>query len=270
LARKDSVTAANLAALGAERLAALLLELGEGDSAVRKRLVLAVAERGGAAGLIKAVDRRLTAIADAYAEIPWERQKGYAAEIDGLRGVITQSLAPVDAPAAAERLCRLIRLAPGVLQRVDDSNGRFDDIFRTAVTDLSAVWGVMEPRDTNAIACEVVALIQSAPFGVCDTLIAEAAPALGPDGLAELAQRAQAALAELDEAGSSHRPDGRRFRLLQALCDIADARGDVDGYIAVQTSDRGVQIDVNGIASRLIDAGRAAEALTWLDDGASR
>ena len=269
LARKDIVTAANLAALGADRLAALLLELGEGDSAVRKRLVLAVAERGGAAGLIKAVDRRLTAIADAYAEIPWERQKAYAAEIDGLRSVITQSLAPVDAPAAAERLRQLIRLAPGVMQRVDDSNGRYDDIFRMAVTDLGAVWGGMEPRDTQAIAGEVLALVQSDAYGVCDDLVAEAAPALGPDGLAELAQRTRAALAEFDRAGPSRSPDGGRFRLLQALCDIADAMGDVDAYIAVQAGDRGVQSDTTGIASRLIDAGRAAEALTWLDDGAS-
>ncbi len=268
LARKDSVTAANLAALGAERLAALLLELGEGDSAVRKRLVLAVAERGGAAGLIKAVDRRLDALAESYAEIPWERQKAYAAEIDGLRSVITQSLVPIDAPAAAERLCRLIRLAPGVLQRVDDSNGRFDDIFRTAVTDLGAVWGLMESPDAKAIAGEVLALVQNDPYGVCDTLVAEAAPALGPEGLAELVQRARSALAELDEAGPSRSPDGGRYRLLQALCDVADASGDVDGYIAVQMSDRGVQIDVNGIASRLIDARRAVEALTWLDDGA--
>ena len=269
VARKDSVTAANLAALGADRLAALLLELGEGDSAVRKRLVLAVAERGGAAALIKAVDRRLTAIADAYAEIPWERQKAYAAEIDGLRSVITQSLAPIDGPAAAERLCQLIRLAPGVLQRMDDSNGRFDDIFRTAVTDLGVVWGGMEPRDTKAIVGEVLALVQRDPYGVCDDLVAGAAPALGPDGLAELAQRTQTALAEFDEAGPSRSPDGGRFRLLQALSDVADARGDVDAYIAVQMGERGVQIDAAGIASRLIDAGRAAEALTWLDGAAT-
>jgi hypothetical protein len=128
LAKKTSVSAVNLAALGAERLAALLMELGEGDPAIRKRLVLALAERGGASGLIKAVDRRLVALAGAYGEISWRRQKSYAAEIDGLRSVIVQSLAPVDAPAAAERLVRLIRLAPLVLQRVEDSSDRFDDI----------------------------------------------------------------------------------------------------------------------------------------------
>lgn len=50
MARKNSVTAENLAALGAERLAALLMELGEGNGVVRKRLLLALAERGGPAG----------------------------------------------------------------------------------------------------------------------------------------------------------------------------------------------------------------------------
>jgi hypothetical protein len=111
VAKKNSVTAENLAALGAERLATLLMELGVGDAAVRKRLVLAVAERGGPAALLKAVDRRLTALANSYCDIPWEREKTYAAEVDGLRGVIAQSMAAVDPAAAAERLGRLIRLA---------------------------------------------------------------------------------------------------------------------------------------------------------------
>jgi len=75
LSRKNSVSAENLAALGAERLAALLMELGEADPAVRKRLVLAVAERGGPASLIKAVDRRLSALANSYGEVQWERER---------------------------------------------------------------------------------------------------------------------------------------------------------------------------------------------------
>ena len=269
MARKNSVTVANLAALGAERLATLLIELGEGDSAIRKRLVLAVAERGGAADLIKAVDRRLTAIDNAYGDIPWERVKAYAAEVDGLRSVIAGSLAPLDAPAAAERLGRFIRLAPDLLRRVDDSNGRFDDIFRVAVADLAKVWGAMEARDNKAIAAEVLALVLGDLYGSCDDLVTLAAPALGPDGLAELANEAHMALIELEGAEPSRPPDGLRFRLRQVLSDIADARGDVDGYIAVQAADRGAHVDDTGIASRLIDAGRAAEALGWLDAAAT-
>ena len=264
------MTAENLAALGAERLAALLMELGEADAAVRKRLVLALAERGGAAGLIKAVDRRLAALAGADAVIPWEKEKAHAAEIDGLRTVIVQSLAPLDAPAAAERLARLTGLAPAVLRRVDDSHGRFDDTFREAAADLAAVWTMIEGRDPEALADATLALIRSDAYGQCDGLIAQAAPALGAAGLAALKRRAAAAMADLDETGARPRHDSARFRLLQVLRDVADAQEDVDGLIAAQGEGGAGHVDAAGIASRLIEAGRADEALVWLDGIASR
>jgi hypothetical protein len=267
LARKNSVTAENLAALGVERLAALLMDLGKADGGVRKRLVLALAERGGPANLIKAVDRRLTALANSYGEIVLEKEKTYAAEIDGLRRVITQSLAPVDARAAAERLSRLIRLAPAVLQRVDDSSGRFDGIFCAAVTDLATVWKLIDAPDPEAMAAAALSLIQDDHYGLCDDLVADAAPALGSAGLAALARRAAAALTELDDGSATPVRDGPRVGLLQVLSDIADARGDADAFIAVQA--KLTYVDTAGIASRLIDAGRAAEALNWLDRSAS-
>ena len=46
--------------------------------------------------------------------------------------------------------------------------------------------------------------------------------------------------------------------------DVADARGDVDAYIAAETATGG-RPDVLGIAERLLDAGRAEDALGWLD-----
>ena len=252
-----------MAALGAERLAALLMELGEADRAVRKRLVLALAERGGPAGLVRAVDRRLSALVNSYGDISWEKTKAYAAEIDGLRTAITQSLAPLDAAAAAERLARLIGLAPAVLARVDDSYGRFDDIFRLAVADLGAVWAMIEDRDPERLAEATLSLIQSDAYGHCDDLIEHATPALGAAGLAALARRARAVIADL-EAGPQHGGDVSRLRLFHVLSDVADARGDVDGFIAVQKA-RGDFVDTLGVASRLIEVGRAADALAWLD-----
>jgi TPR repeat protein len=268
VSRKSSVTAENLAALGAERLAALLIELGAADRAVRKRLVLAVAERGGSGSLIKAVDRRLNALADSSALVPWEKEKAYAAEIDGLRIVITQSLAPLDAAAAADRLVRLIRLAPAVLRRVDDSNGRFGEIFRLAVADLAAVWGRIERREPEALAATALTLIQSDEYGLCVDLITEAAAALGAAGLAALKQRAAATVADLGEAHPQRGPGRARLHLLQILSDVADAEGDVDGFIDVQVKARGAGVDRAGIVSRLLQAQRAEEALVWLDKAA--
>ena len=268
--RKNSLTAENLAALGAGRLAALMMELSETEPSVRKRLVLAVAERGGPAAMIKAIDRRLSALASSHGPIPWEKERAYAAEIDGLRGAITRSLAPLDAAAAAKRLGRLIQLAPRVFERVDDSNGSFGDIFRSVVEDLAAVWGQIGEHDGEQLADEALSLIVGDRYGVCDELVMEAAPALGAAGLAALARRATAAMAEAPQTTQARGRDWSKHQLGQILSDVADAQGDVDAFISVRSGDEVGYADALGIASRLIGASRAAEALFWLDKAVAR
>ena len=49
------------------------------------------------------------------------------------------------------------------------------------------------------------------------------------------------------------------------LRDIADAKGDVDAYIALELEDPGGHVDVIEVAERLLAADRAEEALAWLD-----
>ena len=115
VARRSALSVESLTALGAPRLAALLMELGEADPAVRKRLVLAAAEGGGPDAMVKAIDRRLKALAESRGIVPWEKARAYAMELDGLRLAIAGGLAAMDPEAGAERLARLIRLAPAVL-----------------------------------------------------------------------------------------------------------------------------------------------------------
>ena len=91
LARRHALNAETLAALGAERLATLLMDLAEGDTAVRKRLVLAAAEAGGEDALTKALDRRLSALASSRGYIAWEKARAYAAELDGLRAALAEN-----------------------------------------------------------------------------------------------------------------------------------------------------------------------------------
>ena len=56
-------------------LAALLMDLGDSDPSVRKRLVLVVAEGGGRDAIVKAVNIRLSALSGSRAEIPWEKTR---------------------------------------------------------------------------------------------------------------------------------------------------------------------------------------------------
>jgi hypothetical protein len=54
--------------------------------------------------------------------------------------------------------------------------------------------------------------------------------------------------------------------LRQILRQIADALGDVDALIAVEREFHPTEVDATAIAARLLAAGRAEDALTWLDD----
>jgi hypothetical protein len=66
-----------------------------------------------------------------------------------------------------------------------------------------------------------------------------------------------------------HAPPGkhgyRQRALTIALENIADARGDVDGYIAAQRLAGTEDVAVKEIGERLASVGRLDEALQWLD-----
>ena len=264
MARAGTLSKETLAALGAERLAELLLELGEADAGVRKRLVLAAAEGGGPAGLAKAVDRRLKALAAAQGWIGREKTRALAAELEGLRAAIAGALIAADPAAAADRLFRFIALANELNARTEDGGQRAMAVFGAAVDDLGAAWGRLASADGAALASQAFALIEADEYDICGgRLITAAAPALGPAGLDALAAHIRAAMtaSAADPKALSWRDHHRRLWLR----DIADARGDVDAYIALELEDPGGHVDVIEVAERLLAADRAEEALAWLD-----
>jgi hypothetical protein len=257
MAKKGAVSVENLVALGAERLAALLIDAAASDPSLRKRLVLALAEGGGPKALIKAIDRRLAAAAGARGFVAWEKARAYAGELDGLRDSIASGLAAAEPVEAASRLAAFIRLAPQVLSRVEGPPERFGDIFRAAVADLGAVWSRIPHRDPAAMAAAAFELIEGDEDEVCEDLVLAAAPALGEIGLAALREALTAAV-------GGRGVDDAPWRLRLALRQVVDASGDVDAYIALEM-EQGGHLDILGIAGRLLDAGRAEEALAWLD-----
>ena len=91
-------------------------------------------------------------------------------------------------------------------------------------------------------------------------MIAAFPEAFGPFGLDELERMVR---------GLDHAPAGkygyRQRALTIALENIADARGDVDGYIAAQRLAGTEGVAVQDIGERLLAAGRLEEALQWLD-----
>ena len=104
MASKTTVTAENLEALGAARLAALLVELGEGDADLKRRLRLELAGAAGPAEAAREIRKRLTTIARGRAFIDWEKRKAFAADLATQRRAILDQVAKGDPGEARARL----------------------------------------------------------------------------------------------------------------------------------------------------------------------
>ncbi|MCW2241787.1 DUF6880 family protein [Azospirillum canadense] len=265
MARGKEITADKLEALGAKRLADLLAELAAADPVVRKAAKLALAAGESPTKLVAAIDKRLRTIARSKSFIAWDKRKPLVQELDNLRTTIVATLAPVDARAAAERMVDFLNLSDTLYERVDDGAGTVA-VFRRAVEDLGRLWAQLPAVDPEALARLALALLRSNEYGVKDGVVSALGPALGADGRARLKAMLQEALGAAPKARGKDRGfDDRRFTLAQALAELADVEDDVDGFIAaVQAQGSGVG-DAVAVAKRLLKAGRAQDALAWLD-----
>jgi len=113
------ITADKLEAFGARCLAELLAELSAVDPVVRKATKLALAAGQSPAKLLVEIDKRLRTIARFKTFIDWDRRKPLVQELENLRTIITGTLAPLAAKAAAERMVNFLNLSDTLYERVD-------------------------------------------------------------------------------------------------------------------------------------------------------
>jgi hypothetical protein len=276
----------NLEALGAARLAALLLDLAQGDAVAKRRLRMELASASGSDDAADQIHKRPVSIGKARSFVDWHKVKPLAHDIDMQRRAIVEHVAPTDPVRVFELMARLIALARPVYERCDDSNGTIAAIFVSALTDLAPL--------ATAARLPVGTLVDRVFDGVCDNgygqydgLIALMAPALGDAGLRLLKARFEA-LAKTPPV----RPPDKERRVIgygsggpiyaddldarthkhivhSALTDIADALGDVDSFIAQHPADdrRNPAIAAE-IAERLLAAGRKEEAMLAIEAAA--
>ena len=181
---------------------------------------------------------------------------------------------------------RFLELAGPVHERCDDSDGLVGDLFREALADLGEIAAAARP-DPEGLAEQAFAALQDNGYAQYDGLVAALAPALGERGLRHLEDRLR--VWAVLPAGGPDRDDGtaartgpdldpddaapseralreRRGAARLALSDIADARGDADGFAAqFDARARRSPTIAAAIAARLLAAGRAADALATLD-----
>ncbi len=273
-----ALNAANLETLGAARLAELLMAVSKGNAAAQRQLRLALAGSGGADGTARAVTKQLIRIGQAKTWLGWQKIKPLLAELEVQRRAILDVVAPANPGEAFELLWRLVGCAEGVLARSDDGGGRLAEAFRTSAEALGplAQQAALPPE---ALANRAFQALVTDTHGVWDRLIPILAPQLGTAGLLLVRDAVQAWRAEpipapprgkrpvigwsstgpiyADEQQSRHRAETASSILLQ----VADALGDVDGFIAqFDAPARRMPAAAAAIARRLLAAGRWPEA----------
>jgi len=278
MASTKTLNAKNLEALGAERLASLLIEVATGDAAIKRRLRLALAGEASPADAAREVGKRLATIARARSFIEWHKVKPLATDLEAQHRAILELVAPRDPRAALDLLWRFAACGQSVFARSDDGSGRLGEIFRGAAEDIGAI-AIAARADPLALAEQAFEAVRDDAYGVYDRLVPALAPALGTAGLDRLRDLARAWQAEpvvippdkerevigwgsggvlyADQIEASHRTHASA----QLLKDVADACGDVDAWIAQYDAQaRRVPAIAARIAERLLAAGRAGEA----------
>jgi hypothetical protein len=90
--------------LGAERLAEILVGVAETRADLKRRLRMELAAEQGPAALAAEIDKRLGSFATSRGKITWRQRPAFICDLDALRELITERLAPLDTSAAVERL----------------------------------------------------------------------------------------------------------------------------------------------------------------------
>jgi hypothetical protein len=246
---KKSVSAANLAALGADRLADLLMEAGAADAALKRRLRMELAAEVGAADLAFEIDKRLAALGASRARVSWRKRPALLNDLRSLLRITADRLASLDSRLALDRLVAWFDLYPGLVGRVSDAKGELPLLFDAATAELAAVASAAGPDVAGPVLVEAL----STRLDPWASWVGRSSPGLDP----AVARRVLAGLPQ------GVRPTGRLALVIRKL---ADRAGDLDAWIRSIPDEDARKPEVGaGIARRLALAGRAGEGRAALE-----
>ena len=268
-ARRTTPSPQTLAALGPDRLVALILGETARNPGFKKLVSAALAALQGPEAVAAIVDRRLAALEGAQSYIDWQKRRAFVADLNTIVTVILDELRPLDPGAALDRLRRFLDGADDVLNRVDDGNGAVQAIFERASTAYVEIAGALPPADAGRVASGLVAAFAADPFGPIGPILAAMIPTVPEDALADIDERLSAADAAAPKGGdprraATHHQQAGRIQILRLRQAIADRRGDPDAFIALESAALPGRENRVEIARRLLGAGRSAEALDWI------
>jgi hypothetical protein len=139
VASKKALNTKNLEALGAQRLAELLVEVSTANAAVKRRLRLELAGAQSSEEVSKEVRKRLTTVARSRSFIDWQNRKSLIEDLEAQRRAIVNQVAKTDPTEALELMWRFVAIANSVFERCDDSSGAVISVFHAACRELGEI-----------------------------------------------------------------------------------------------------------------------------------
>ncbi len=260
----SEITVEEVAALGAMRLAKLVLDHAWHNPALAKAIERTMAARSAPDVLAERLRSEIEDIQDDDVSIDYHSVPAFVDELEGLHSSIVNAILPDHPRVAAELLEAFIRLDETVFERCDDDNGQVHSLLVAAVDDFGQAWTLVPDRDVGTLAEQVLDLYLDDPFSVRSHIFQSFQAALGDAGMAAAEAAIRRRLQALPQTDSRD-PAGGRPWLLNAMRRLAEVTGDVDTFIESHTLDGSETRNARKIAKRLIDVGRHQEALDRLE-----
>jgi hypothetical protein len=130
------VNAENLANLGAERLAEILVQAAASRPDLKRRLRMELAAEQGADHLVLEIDRRLASLDASRGKVSWRKRASFVGDLDILRSLVAERLAALDPVLALDRMWLFMDLARRLGVRVRDRDGALAQIFVRGAGDI--------------------------------------------------------------------------------------------------------------------------------------
>lgn len=265
MARKPSLSVEKLSELGAERLALLVLDEAGRSAPFRKLVNAALAATKGPEAVAKLIDRRLAALERARSFIEWEKVRAFEADLAATVATVVGELAPASPAMAVDRLLRFVATHEDVFDRVDDSSGRVQDVYKTAIEATGELTARLTAREKGQLPERVMAALGESTHGYLTSLGRTITPHLDKETLRRWDRDLAARQKTFERAAENDwQRRGQASQMRSVRQSIAEALGDLDSLIALEMTKHPNSQDAVGIAARLLDAGRLDEALVWV------
>jgi hypothetical protein len=238
------VTSENLQNLGAAKLAEILVSVAETRPDLKRRLRMELAAEQGPSALAPEIDKRLFAFETSRGKVTWRQKPAVLRDLDALRGLIVDRLAPLDRAAAADRLWRFMASARQVQTRIRERGDELDAVYARAAADLGRLLAQLDPGPAAANLIEGLA---SYPSG-------------WKSWLAALLPQTSPSFAALSLKFMKERPS-KAPGWIALTRQLAEAAGDVDAFRATYSAEALKTPYVAAeVAKLFLNAGRLQEA----------